>query len=383
MYYATTNAALPVFAHEQVDPSATTTWETTPSSTRPDGYNPRRVRGKGCLRASTAAHDANADSFAVCRHVADGAWNVSKPLDEDAVITIESRVNGQSNVQTFYSNANTSGGPGDLIQLVVQNTGNGAVATAYTASAVNGVNGTGGMSAQWQALGSATFAAPLVYQGLAAEHGDVLFVGTRANLNYVSRNDLSPPEQIGTYGGTLPDSGYALVDYSWPGPLTAPMIDTVGNAVVGMNRAYVAPAGHFYSSDVAEATSWGFQIEARNYFWLETSQRAGTVPFNRCYHAGDNRHFYTTDPGCEGYGAFEFVVGYVAPAQTVGETVPLYRAYSAAQKDHLYTTDYNEAAFNTAGYRYEGLAGYVWPTARARVILNVPVGPISLTSLTP
>ncbi|ABK14965.1 hypothetical protein Mthe_1183 [Methanothrix thermoacetophila PT] len=83
----------------------------------------------------------------------------------------------------------------------------------------------------------------------------------------------------------------------------------------------------------------------------------------RMYGYGD--HFYTTSyPEVQfansiGY-RYEGIAGYIYPSNQDG-TIPLYRMYGYG--DHFYTTSYPEVQFaNSIGYRYEGIAGYIYPS---------------------
>lgn len=160
-------------------------WETIPSTTResPDSAYPnsRIPQGKGCLRAATegaGVDDSQLQSINICRETAQGKWNVSKPLGEDAIITVETNHWGKKQNKVFYSSANGSNGIGDLIRMFVTTDAQGSTCVvAYSASevAANGVPA-------WKALTTECYDRPLHYQGLAAERGDVLFSGTRKKI---------------------------------------------------------------------------------------------------------------------------------------------------------------------------------------------------------
>ena len=181
--------------------AAESDWETLPSTTRPspspDYPNPRWTRGKACLRA-----EGGGDFVAVCRQTAEGRWNRRKPRGEDAVVTVETRRGGKDGAKRFLSAAHSAeGGIGDQVRLRVQDgPGGGACATAYSAAEI-GADG----RPKWTALSTECFTRPLGRQGLSAQWGDVLFVGTRVNGAAVAARSLSAPP-----GG----SGYALSDLS-------------------------------------------------------------------------------------------------------------------------------------------------------------------------
>ena len=339
-------------------------WETLVATTRPaklsDHGNPRRARGNGCVYAQTFPNAAGASAYGmrVCRTTADGHWYQSKPLGEDATVTVDVTINGTTTTSTFYSNGQDANGPGgELLRLdVSQSPGGTACATAYSTEVVIGDE------PQWQALTSQCFAGQTFGdQGLAASNGDVLFVGTKL----ATAAAPTPPTAATSFfdpADAIGDS-YALVNLTWPRVTPAPSCqkDQAGGCAVGVHQAYQANAGHLYSTDIREAASWGFDVQTANAFYVETAGGASRAPLYRCYNAGQNRHFYTTSSTCEGYGAVELTVGYVATTPLPG-TVPLYRASSGSLNDHLYTTSWDELTKATA-YSYEFVAGYVWPSS--------------------
>lgn len=106
-----------------------------------------------------------------------------------------------------------------------------------------------------------------------------------------------------------------------------------------------------------------------------TDQPSGTLPFYRYYNNRDGQHFYTTnwkeigtnvsgvkigDWTCEG------VAGYIDSSSQPG-TVPFYRYYQIQKNAHFYTKDASEIGTVVSdvtgkyGYKYEGIAGYVFP----------------------
>jgi hypothetical protein len=133
---------------------------------------------------------------------------------------------------------------------------------------------------------------------------------------------------------------------------------------IGVARAYRAVTGeHFYTVSYAEAVNAGFTIEAYPYFTLavEDFQQAGLVPFYRCNIPSAGKHFYTQSATCEGAPAInEGSMGLIANDAAYG-AVPLYRLYNPLSGDHLYTVASAEiTTAGAAGWRLEGIAGYVW-----------------------
>ena len=132
----------------------------------------------------------------------------------------------------------------------------------------------------------------------------------------------------------------------------------------GIHRS-ASPGDHSYSEDAVEAACCGYTVEFWNFFYLSTTEVAGTVPFYRCYFPGPHDHMLTTSATCEGAGAsyLERSIGHVATAATCG-AVALYRLYGATQQNHFFTTSAAERdnAIAVYGYVSEGIAGYVWTT---------------------
>lgn len=126
-----------------------------------------------------------------------------------------------------------------------------------------------------------------------------------------------------------------------------------------VHRASSPTLGHFYTTDPAEAMSGDFTPEFLDYYYLYTNPGPGLVPFYRCLK-GDGRRFYTTSGTCENAGPVEGALGHIATDPQCG-AVPLFRLYGAS--DHFYTTSEAERdnAVAMYGYKYEAVAGYVWP----------------------
>jgi hypothetical protein len=184
-------------------------WETAVSNTRPatngDFPNPHWPRGKGCIYAqSTDARDA----VRVCRTTADGHWNVSKPLGEDVIVTVEVTHDGSTTTSTSYSNARDTLGAGELLRLDVAQTPIRACVTAYSSERI------GTRAPQWIKLQTACLPAQLWDQGLSAENGDVLFVGTKLGATL----GPSPPASADAFfePNNLEMSGYRIQNLTWP-----------------------------------------------------------------------------------------------------------------------------------------------------------------------
>jgi hypothetical protein len=201
-----------------IDPDETWNWETLPATTRPSPEaklpNPRWTRGKGCLRAASDPPDVGdneTDSFSICRQTVEGRWNVSKPLGEDIAITVEIRRSGRSSFKQFFSDANTSRGAGDMIRLAgyEDNQGNTCV-TGYSSSELNSAG-----LPLWRPLATQCFATTLPYQGVTAQWGDVLFVGTRHDSAYVAGRSLAGAYSLDAQTSALSTrTGYLVEDLS-------------------------------------------------------------------------------------------------------------------------------------------------------------------------
>jgi hypothetical protein len=355
-------------------------WETTVSDTRPATVmikstdpaepNPMNPRGEGCLFASTVMDDNGNYQYGirVCRTTADGHWNVSKPLGEDVIIDVDVVQAGSTTTSTYYSDDRDTAGFGEMLRLDVnQSPTENACVTVYSSES------TATDVPIWHGLLTQCFPTKLLEQGLAADNGDVLFVGTKhawstgPSAPAVATDFFDPPYSIG--------AGYAVIDLTWP-PVNPPQTcepDIDGGCAIPIHRSY-GTIGHFYSPDIKEAGSWGLHVEAADYFYIE--QKAGgswATPFYRCVNPSDGHRFLTTSSTCEGSGwSREETLGSIATSQVNG-TVPLYRLYSSSGDDHLYTLSSAEVQSAEAqGYKSEGIAGYVWTAGD----IEWPGGPI-------
>lgn len=126
-----------------------------------------------------------------------------------------------------------------------------------------------------------------------------------------------------------------------------------------VHRAISPTLGHLYTNDANETMSGDLKPESLNFFYLYSAAVPGVVPFYRCLK-GDGRRFYTTSGTCENAGPVEGVLGHIATDPQCG-AIPLFRLYG--NSDHFYTTSEGERdnAVAMYGYKYEAVAGYVWP----------------------
>lgn len=154
-------------------------WETLPTSTRispdTDYKNPKTGYGKGCLYAK----GDSLNFIRVCRKV---------NTDQNVEITIEEKFNGNSNVQVFISNDNSSGTVGDFIRMrVIKNpVGSGSCVSIFSSSEMLNEK-----TPLWNLLRQSCFTVPLYEQGIAASEGDVIFTGTKRNGNELREEFLS------------------------------------------------------------------------------------------------------------------------------------------------------------------------------------------------
>jgi hypothetical protein len=135
----------------------------------------------------------------------------------------------------------------------------------------------------------------------------------------------------------------------------------IGGCRVGVHRSNSPTLGHFYTVDLGEAQSGDLSLEAANFFYLYADAAPGLTPFHRCVK-GNGKRFYTQSPSCEGGGTLEGVMGQIAAAELCG-AIPLYRLYKGENGAHFYTTSAIERdnAESMFGFKYEFVAGYVWP----------------------
>jgi hypothetical protein len=201
-------------ASYQTPATASSRWETTVATTRPSPHderpNPNHPRGSGCLYASTPSDGAGHFLYGVriCRTTASGSWTTSKPLGEDAVITVEYAINGVFSISTQYSDDRDANGLGEMLRMDVSQTPlGGATVSVYSSEAV--VQNT----PQWHLVKTLWFPTALVEQGLAARAGDVLFVGTRRGLAYASAAPFATSSDFDVVSRSW--GGYDVRNLSW------------------------------------------------------------------------------------------------------------------------------------------------------------------------
>jgi hypothetical protein len=145
----------------------------------------------------------------VCRTTADGHWDVSKPVGEEVIVSVEATRDGSTNASTYYSsNWDTGGKGGELLRLDVSQTSSGACAQAFSTELVDD-------EPQWLTLqNAACFSVPLTDQGIAAHDGDVLFVG--AKMSQIT--GPSAPVSATTYidpNNNVSGESYDIQNLSW------------------------------------------------------------------------------------------------------------------------------------------------------------------------
>lgn len=128
---------------------------------------------------------------------------------------------------------------------------------------------------------------------------------------------------------------------------------------VSVHRSNSPTLGHFYTTDLAEATSGDLNLEAQDFFWLYADVE-GLQPLFRCIK-GNGKRWLTTSIDCEGTAAPELTMGFIAPDERCG-SIPLYRLRNVPPDAHFYTTSAAERdnAVINLGFADEGIAGYVW-----------------------
>jgi Repeat of unknown function (DUF5648) len=128
---------------------------------------------------------------------------------------------------------------------------------------------------------------------------------------------------------------------------------------VSVHRSNSPTLGHFYTTNLAEATSGDLVLESQDYFWLYVDVE-GLQPLFRCIK-GNGKRWLTTSTDCEGTAAPELTMGFISPDDRCGAT-PLYRLRNVPPDAHFYTTSAAERdnAVNAFGFVDEGIAGYIW-----------------------
>ncbi len=185
-------------------------WETTVATTRPatndNRPNPKRTRGKGCIYARTPDGQYG---IRICRTTADGHWNVSKPLGEDVILSVDVTNGGRTTTSTSYSDGNDMLGAGEALRLDVAQTAAGACVTPWNAAYATS------LGPAWQrVMAPVCFPTPLGDQGLYAETGDVVFVGTRLATSRAATAPSSAPAFFEPADAELPS--WHLKNLRWP-----------------------------------------------------------------------------------------------------------------------------------------------------------------------
>ncbi len=120
---------------------------------------------------------------------------------------------------------------------------------------------------------------------------------------------------------------------------------------------------HFYTTNSNELGNGraGYTYEGHAGY-VETSQKAGTVPLYRYHNPGNGDHFYTTNWNELGNGRsgfnYEAIQCYVYTSQETG-TAPFHRYFNTVNGDHFYTTNWGELGSGKGAYKYEGVACYI------------------------
>lgn len=119
--------------------------------------------------------------------------------------------------------------------------------------------------------------------------------------------------------------------------------------------------GHIFTTDLNQAQSPPYRLEAAGFFHLYAEPFGGMRPVFLCLK-GNGKRFLSSDSACEIGVAPERTLGFWGGAPECG-AIALYRLYSEAAGNHFYTISAPERdnAIATYGYRDEGIAGWVWP----------------------
>jgi hypothetical protein len=200
------------FAHASIEQARDDDdWETLPSTTRrsPDDHYPNqhRIAGEGCLRFASDNRGNNAaQAFTFCRRTSQGDYHGA--FGEDVILTAYVQDNGKRSMVEIIPGKNqdsehrTTAGPGDYLRVSLAQRGSETCVTAYSAASI----GAGSMPA-WREHTRYCFSRPLPYRGIFAQHGAVLFAGTRRNGALVTATNLPGRDVSGDY---------RVDDKSWP-----------------------------------------------------------------------------------------------------------------------------------------------------------------------
>jgi glucose/arabinose dehydrogenase/ribosomal protein L33 len=137
-------------------------------------------------------------------------------------------------------------------------------------------------------------------------------------------------------------------------------------------RLYSSKMGdHFYTISVNERTNADNKLGSRYEGiagYVSKSSASSLSPFYRLFSSKVKDHLYTISSNERtvavnaGY-KYEGISSYISKVPADG-MVPLYRLYSSKAGNHFYTKSIKERnnADNKLGYRYEGIAGYIYPS---------------------
>lgn len=192
-----------VFAHASTEQARNDDeWETLPSTTRrsPDDHYPNQHRsaGEGCLRFASDRGNNAAQAFTFCRRTSQGDYHGA--FGEDVILTAYVQDNGKRSTVEIIPGKNqdsehrTTAGPGDYLRVSLARRGSETCVTAYSAASISAGN-----TPAWREHTRYCFSRPLPHRGIFAQHGAVLFAGTRRNGALVTATDLPGRDVSGDY----------------------------------------------------------------------------------------------------------------------------------------------------------------------------------------
>jgi hypothetical protein len=128
---------------------------------------------------------------------------------------------------------------------------------------------------------------------------------------------------------------------------------------IGVHRA-VGPAGHFYTTDRAAATTPPWVLEAANYFYIYARPVPGSREVYLC-RKDSGRHFLHGNEDCDLKGPLGRLLGYWSLSPLCGGQ-PLQRLHNATSDDYFYTLSEAEAqnAIDRLGYTVTTIPAVVW-----------------------
>ncbi|MBL9003205.1 MAG: hypothetical protein JNJ46_03100 [Myxococcales bacterium] len=128
---------------------------------------------------------------------------------------------------------------------------------------------------------------------------------------------------------------------------------------IGVHRA-AGPGGHFYTTDLAAATTSPWVLEAANYFYIYARPVPGSHEVYLC-RKDSGRHFLHGNKDCDLKAPLGRLLGYWSLTPLCGGQA-LQRLHNAASDDYFYTLSEAEAqnAIDRFGYTVTTIPAVIW-----------------------